>query len=374
MGGSEVRARCSHVHVCISSTGLPSSPTIVSPIALSPHVTSPHSFPLEGQPNRHLGLVVVSTWKRLLVAVIPLFLLLLILSAVFVANSGRPTQLSGPSKVPCSSRGALPAITDIYVIHSYWSEERRHIAPALCDWFQKNGGQLADVPCTLFPGFWASAATRDQILDLVARRIVAPETHAKPQGPLTQLLYRLGFSEASPLFDEKEEVTNLSYLGTAASHLLAVQNWTMEMVKQGVPPTERANRHLLLFEDDAVVTPESLTALQDVLGRLDPCYDVVGLDSRDSFCMLSTISSSLLSALRLRKSPSVRLVPARMSYSRNTGLVVSYKGAMKLLSGLPVTREIDLWFRDLMTDQVLKIFVACPRIVGAIGLETVKRR
>ncbi|EFJ41689.1 hypothetical protein VOLCADRAFT_107575 [Volvox carteri f. nagariensis] len=262
--------------------------------------------------------------------------------------------------------------TDIYVIHSYWSPERRHIAPALCDWFKREGGQLANVPCTLFPGFWARGATRDQILDLVARRIVAPETHAKPQGPLTQLLYRLGFSAAAPLFDDEEKVINLSYLGTAASHLLAVQNWTMEMVKQGVPPAERTNRHLLLFEDDAVVTPETVTALQGVLQDLDPCYDVVGLDSTDNFCTFSSFTTALLDTFLLRKSPSSRLVPARMSYSRNTGLVMSYKGAMNLLSGLPVTREIDLWFRDLMTDQVLKIFVICPRIVGPIGLETVQ--
>ncbi len=73
--------------------------------------------------------------------------------------------------------------------------------------------------CTLYPGYWASAATRDQILDLVARRIVAPLTHAKAKGLLTRFLYWLGLSTAEPLFDDDEEVINPSLLGTAASHL-----------------------------------------------------------------------------------------------------------------------------------------------------------
>ena len=120
------------------------------------------------------------------------------------------------------------------------------------------------------------------------------------------------------------------------------------------------------------MTEASVAALQSVLQRLDHCYDVLGLDSKETFCAFYAASSAVLSALRLRSANTTQLVPARLSYSRNTGLVISYKGAMGLLSGLPVTREIDLWFRDLMTDHVLKAYVACPRIVTTPGLETVK--
>ncbi|PNH10496.1 hypothetical protein TSOC_002748 [Tetrabaena socialis] len=284
----------------------------------------------------------------------------------------RQDDPEAPGVVPCASRSKPTAITAIYVIHSYWSEQRRDFAPALCKWFKENGGELANVPCVLFPGYWATAATRDQVWDLVARRIVAPESHAQPQGWLTRLLYRLGISGAAPLFDEQERVINPSYLGTAASHLLAVQNWTLEMSRQQVPSHERVDRHLLLFEDDAVVTRGGIESLRRSLPFLDKCYDVLALDSTDNFCASSRWVGAMHSLLLPRKwLRSPQLVPVRYSYSRNTGLVVSNKGAIHLLSGLPVTREIDLWFRDLMTDQVLKTYVSCPRLVGSQGVPTV---
>ncbi|KXZ48328.1 hypothetical protein GPECTOR_28g734 [Gonium pectorale] len=301
-------------------------------------------------------------------------LVLAVIGTVQLHLGKRTQQLpTGPIKVPCGTDGKVPNITDIYVIHSYWSKERAHLAPAICSWFKGHGGHLSSIPCTTFPGFWASNASREQILDLVGRRIVAPETHAKPQGFLTRLLYWLGFSSAVPLFDHQERVTNPSYLGTAASHLLAVQNWTLEMSRKEVAPADRTERHLLLFEDDAVLTEHGVATLQALLPRLDPCYDVLGLDSTDNFCAASRLADGLWRLLRLprawRASPS--LVPVRTCYSRNTGLLISYKGALNLLSGLPVTREIDLWFRDLMTDRVLKAYVACPRVVPSAGLPTV---
>lgn len=75
-------------------------------------------------------------------------------------------------------------------IHSYWSKDRRDLAPGICRWLAEHGGPLADVPCTLAPGFWASAAPRSAILDLIKQRVVAPESHARPVGWYTKLLYR----------------------------------------------------------------------------------------------------------------------------------------------------------------------------------------
>ncbi|KAG2494306.1 hypothetical protein HYH03_007659 [Edaphochlamys debaryana] len=304
---------------------------------------------------------------------IPLIFLAVVLGFHW-ASSAKKVQSDGPLIVPCAPHNEVPKITDIYMIHSYWSEERKSIAPGLCQWFKENGGDvLSHAPCTLFPGFWAHAAPRAQILDLMARRVVAPETHARPLGALSKLLYWFGFSGAAPLFDEEENVVNLSLLGIAASHLLAVQNWTLEMTRVGIPPSERVKRHLLLFEDDAVVTKESVAALGRSLQYLDPCYDMVGLDSTDNFCALNRLTDALLGILMPRswlRSP--RLVPARMTFSRNTALLFSYKGAVRMLKNMPVTREVDLWYRDLASDGVLDVYVTCPRVIGIQGLTTVK--
>ncbi|KAG2450964.1 hypothetical protein HYH02_004236 [Chlamydomonas schloesseri] len=260
------------------------------------------------------------------------------------------------------------------MLHSYWSS-RSNIAPELCTFFKQHGGDtLSAAPCRLFPAFRGATAPPEAILDLIAHRIVAPETHARPLGWLTRLLYWLRISEAAPLLDEDENVINPSLLGIAASHLLAVQNWTLEMTRAGVPPQERARRHLLVFEDDAVVTREGVAALGAALERLDRCYDMVGLDSTDNFCSLSRLSDSLLDLLlpRAWRQRAPELVRARMAFSRNTGLLFSYKGALRLLSAMPVTREVDLWYRDLASDGLLRVYVTCPRVIGIQGLTTVK--
>ncbi len=84
----------------------------------------------------------------------------------------------------------------------------------------------------------------------MARRIVAPETHARPPGLLTRVLHSTGLATpAKPLLDPNtESITNPSYVGTAASHLLAVNNWTMGLHDAGLGLAERAQRHLLILE------------------------------------------------------------------------------------------------------------------------------
>ncbi len=62
---------------------------------------------------------------------------------------------------------------------------------------------------------------------------------------------------------------------------------------------------------------------------------------------------------------------SRVAHSRNTGIVLSHKGALGLRSGFPVTHEIDIWFRNVMTDGLVNIYVACPRILDPFGLPTV---
>lgn len=123
------------------------------------------------------------------------------------------------------------------------------MGPGICSWLAQHGGPLADVPCTMFPGFWAAAAPRSAIIDLIQQRVVAPETYARPLSWYTRLLYGLGISSrAEPLLDEAEHMSDPALLGIAASHVQAVSNWTVDMARRGVPPSERADRHLLLIE------------------------------------------------------------------------------------------------------------------------------
>ncbi|KAG2450966.1 hypothetical protein HYH02_004238 [Chlamydomonas schloesseri] len=310
-----------------------------------------------------------------------LLLLLLLASALqHVFPLSRP-----PVEVGCASKPIQ--ITDIYVIHSYWSKDRRDLAPGICRWLAQHGGPLADVPCTLAPGFWASAAPRSAILDLIERRIAAPESHARPLGWFTKLLYRLHISGAAALFDEEEQPTSLSYLGIAAVNVMAQANWTAAMSRQRqgghghggegqggqvLPPRERVNRHLLLIEDDADLNEERVAMLQRTVAQLDPCYDMVGLDYKDSFCSLQGWRDALAAWFVPRSwRTSPHLVRARLAFSRTTGLLFSYKGALRIQSALPVTRELDLWYRDLITDGLLRVYVTCPRVVGIMGLPTV---
>ncbi len=135
-------------------------------------------------------------------------------------------------------------------------------------------------------------------------------------------------------------------------------------------------------QDDAVLTREGLTQLDRTLSKLDRCFDVYALDSKANYCNAYLTARTLLTSgfsltpggtweqsgpRRLAAEP----VRPRFAYSRNTGIVVSYKGALALLRGLPVTHEIDLWFRNMMTDGLLKIYVVCPRIFPNAGLPSV---
>ncbi len=89
----------------------------------------------------------------------------------------------------------------------------------------------------------------------MARRIVAPETHARPPGLLTRVLHSTGLATpAKPLLDpDTESITNPSYVGTAASHLLGVNNWTMGLHDAELGLVERAQRHLLILEVSSCV-------------------------------------------------------------------------------------------------------------------------
>ncbi len=127
-------------------------------------------------------------------------------------------------------------------------------------------------------------------------------------------------------------------------------------------------------QDDALVTPEVLRHITDTLAQVDRCFDVYSLDSKDNFCNmplgLRSLGSWLVPSSWGRPLPP-RPTRTRVAFSRNTGMVLSYKGALALFSGLPVTHEIDLWFRNQMTDGIVKIYVACPKIVTSMGLPTV---
>ena len=81
----------------------------------------------------------------------------------------------------------------------------------------------------------------------------------------------------------RAQVINPSLLGIAASHMLAIRNWTLEMSRAGVPPQERVNRHLLVFEVGAGYGGGR------VGGRSSPCDSSKGQTQRGS------TSSSVLS-------------------------------------------------------------------------------
>ncbi|PNW69835.1 hypothetical protein CHLRE_18g748547v5 [Chlamydomonas reinhardtii] len=304
-----------------------------------------------------------NAWRAVLFTTLPLVILWALIQRTFPLS--RP-----PVEVGCANRPIK--ITDIYVIHSYWSKDRRDLAPGICRWLAEHGGPLADVPCTLAPGFWASAAPRSAILDLIKQRVVAPESHARPVGWYTKLLYRFHISGAAALFDEQEQPISLSYLGIAAVNVMAQSNWTAAMTRAGVPLRDRVNRHLLLIEDDADFNEERVAMLQRTVAQLDPCYDMVGLDYKESFCSLQRFKDGLASWFLPRSwRSSPHLVRAKLAFSRTTGLLFSYKGALRIQSAMPVTRELDLWYRDLITDGLLKVYVTCPRVVGIMGLPTV---
>ena len=95
-------------------------------------------------------------------------------------------------------------------------------------------------------------------------------------------------------------------------------------------------------------------------------------DYKESFCSLQRFKDGLASWFLPRSwRSSPHLVRAKLAFSRTTGLLFSYKGALRIQSAMPVTRELDLWYRDLITDGLLKVYVTCPRVVGIMGLPTV---
>lgn len=100
------------------------------------------------------------------------WLLLLCLLLRPVAHTGH----RGWSQAACNPAGRAPAITDIKVIHSYWSPERKHFAPSLCESFSKQSNYLSQVPCMAFPGYHATNATQEQ----VGWQSSTPATRIKP--------------------------------------------------------------------------------------------------------------------------------------------------------------------------------------------------
>ena len=95
-------------------------------------------------------------------------------------------------------------------------------------------------------------------------------------------------------------------------------------------------------------------------------------DSKHNYCALQRWQDRLTSwflPAAWRTSP--HLVRVKLAFSRTTGLLFSYKGAVRLLSNAPVTREVDLWYRDLATEGLFDVFVSCPTVIGSQGLPSV---
>ncbi|KAG2495716.1 hypothetical protein HYH03_006316 [Edaphochlamys debaryana] len=200
-----------------------------------------------------------------------------------------------------------------------------------------------------------------------ARHLVAPDIYSRPHTWTTELLYSLGvWPGPAALFDRDERVQSTA-VDAAASFMSAVQRWTLEMTERGVPSSKRADRQLLILRDDAELTEESVARLLRAMDDLPACYDALSLDAPDAYCTDWASSWLLPKAWR----PQARVVSARsraaVAHPRSTGMVVSYKGAIRMLSGLPVTRELDVFLRDLCVDGVLDMYVTCPRVVAVSG-------
>lgn len=103
-------------------------------------------------------------WVPLLV-ILPLLVIYTLSRALMHWNS------RGWSEAACNPAGRPPVISDIYVIHSYWSAERRDNAPNICKRIaEQTDTYLSRVPCMTFPGYHATTATDAEVGCLRLRR------------------------------------------------------------------------------------------------------------------------------------------------------------------------------------------------------------
>lgn len=106
---------------------------------------------------------------------VPLLVLLPLLVVYMLSRAVGHWNGRGWSEAACNPPGRTPVITDIYVIHSYWSPERRDNAPNICKLIAaQTDSYLSQVPCMTFPGYHATTATDAQVGCLRPRSVIIP--------------------------------------------------------------------------------------------------------------------------------------------------------------------------------------------------------
>ena len=121
---------------------------------------------------------------------------------------------------------------------------------------------------------------------------------------------------------------------------------------------EARRESILLFEDDANVVSPTPRALRDeidsLMRELPRDWDIFSLDPHPKFC-----EQSALRHPRRRTSLRRRVYRTYTTFSRTTAMVVSRRGASKILTRLPTNIVVDMFLARMLRQGQLAIYVAC---------------
>lgn len=121
---------------------------------------------------------------------------------------------------------------------------------------------------------------------------------------------------------------------------------------------EARRESILLFEDDANVVSPTARAFRDeidsLMRALPRDWDILSLDPHPRFCEESTLRHpSHRTSLRRR------VYRTYTTFSRTTALVVSRRGATKILARLPTNIVVDMFLARMLRQGQLTVYVAC---------------
>lgn len=121
---------------------------------------------------------------------------------------------------------------------------------------------------------------------------------------------------------------------------------------------EARRESILLFEDDANVVSPTPRALRDeinaLMRSLPRDWDILSLDPHPRFCHESTLRHpSRRTSLRRR------VYRTYTTFSRTTAMIVSRRGATKILARLPTNIVVDMFLARMLRQGQLNIYVAC---------------
>ena len=129
-------------------------------------------------------------------------------------------------------------------------------------------------------------------------------------------------------------------------------------VAQGLPVAPSAQTLYVYMEDDAVVADPFRERVLEVAHRLPAQWDMLLLSPPPHMCERSRWLPPPFRVL-----PDEVMAP-KYAYSRSTGVVHSAPGVQQLLSQLPASNIIDMWYRSLMRSGRLSVRIHCGDIVA----------